>query len=81
MKHKVPWYMQRGVRVPDNVVPGQPRREVSQEFWSNVIGLGRMARENYIAECRSGARTFDQKVVDDLDENLAICEAELAKVK
>lgn len=80
MKEQLPWYMQKGVRVPDNVVPGKPRREVAQEFWSNVVGLGRMARENYLKECRAGVRTFDQAVIDDFDRNLAICEAEMAKV-
>lgn len=78
------WYLQKGMRVPllpDNVVPGKPRREVAQEFYTNVLELGKMARERYLAECKCHTRIFDQAEIDELDENIAIVEAELAKFK
>lgn len=78
------WYLQKGMRVPrlpDNVVPGKPRREVAQEFYTNVLELGKMARERYLAECTCRARIFDQAEIDELDESIAIVEAELAKFK
>lgn len=80
-KQQTPWYMQQGVRLPDHVKPGEPRRETAQEFFTRVIELGRFAKEQYLGECRAGLRTFDQVVVNELDENIAICAAELEKYK
>lgn len=68
------WWEQRGVRVP-----GQPRREVAQEFFTNVLELGKMARSNYIAECQSGVRSLDEKELKALDDSIEIVERELAK--
>jgi hypothetical protein len=73
--------MQKGMRVPDHVTPGKPRREVAQEFFSEVLALGRYAREQYLQQCKAGLRTFDQAEIDDIDEQLATVEAELAKYK
>lgn len=75
------WYMQKGMRVPDHVTPGAPRREVAQEFYTNVIELGRLAKERYLADCKRGLQAFDQHEIDELDRNIAVCEAELAKFK
>lgn len=57
-----------------------PRREVAQEFWSNIVGLGRMARQNYIDECRRGERDMNFAELRELEENLKICEAELERI-
>ena len=73
--------MQKGVRTPDHVVPGQPRREVAQEFFTNVLELGRMARANYIAECKAGMRDLNAVELKELDDNIEIVERELAKFK
>ena len=75
------WYMQKGVRLPDHVVPGQPRREVAQEFFTNVLELGRMARASYIAECKAGQRDLDVVALKEMDDNIEIVEKELAKYK
>lgn len=75
------WFMQKGVRVPDHVIPGQPRREVAQEFFTNVLELGEHARKQYLEECKAGTRAFDQAEINHLDEQLNIIRAELAKVK
>lgn len=79
------WYMQQGVRVPKHIsgaiIPGRPRREVAQEFYTNVLELGKLARERYLDECKCGARAFVQAEIDELDENVKIIQAELAKFK
>src|SRR4051812_12474520 len=60
------------------VTPGVPRRHVAQEFYANVLELGRFAREKYLEECKKKVRAFDQKEIDELDGHLATVEAELA---
>ena len=70
------WFLQQGVRVP-----GHPRREVSQEFFTNVVELGKFARQKYLDECKAGLRAYDDAEIKELDANIAVCEAELAKVK
>lgn len=60
---------------------GPPRREVAQEFYTQVIGLGEMARDQYLKECRAGVKTFNQADLDEIDANLNVCRAELAKFK
>ena len=75
------WYEQQGVRLPNHVVPGQPRREVAQEFFTNVLELGRIARAGYIADCKAGRRDLDVVELKELDDNIEIIERELAKYK
>ena len=58
-----------------------PRREVSQEFWSNIVGLGEMARANYISECHRGERDMNFTELRELDKNLDVARAMLEKAK
>lgn len=62
-----PWYL------PDDVTPGQPRRHIAQEFYTNVISLGEYARARYLDECRAGARAFDQAEIEAFDRDLDVC--------
>ena len=57
------------------------KRETAQEFLGNVADLGKYARTRYMDECKKGLRVFDQKELDELDANIAIVEAERAKVQ
>jgi len=57
-----------------------PRREVAQEFWTNIVALGEMARQNYIDECHRGEREMDFKSLRELGDHLKVCRAEMEKV-
>lgn len=56
-----------------------PIRQAAQELYTNVLELGRYAREQYLAEVRAGKRVLDFTELRDLDENLKIIEAELGR--
>jgi hypothetical protein len=58
-----------------------PRREVAQEFYTNIIALGRMAIENAIDEMRRGLRAPSITEIREMEENIKVCEAELEKYK
>lgn len=56
-----------------------PRREVAQEFYSNIIALGKMARDNALEEMRQGLRAPNITEIRELEENIKTCEDELRK--
>jgi len=58
-----------------------PSREAAQEFYTNVIDLGKLARENYMRETRLGLRSPNFTELRELDMNIEICEKELEKFK
>jgi hypothetical protein len=63
----------------ENLKP--PRREVAQEFYTNIIELGKMARAQMLAEMRNGDRPFDITGIREMEENIKVCEHELEKFK
>ncbi len=56
-----------------------PRREVAQEFYQNIIELGRMAHAAYLQEMKNGRRPLSVTELRELEEHIKICEAELEK--
>lgn len=58
-----------------------PRREVAQEFYANVIALGKMALDNYHAEVKAGLREMNFNEVFEMRQHIRTLEAELEKYK
>lgn len=58
-----------------------PRREVAQEFYEQVIALGKFARDQILDEMRRGDRLPSITELRELEENIRVCEAELEKFK
>ena len=58
-----------------------PKREVEQAFFRSVILLGKLARDNYLAEVRKGLRAPNFTELRELEENIKVCEKELEKYR
>jgi hypothetical protein len=58
-----------------------PRREVVQEFYTNVLNLGKMAKAMYIKEIREGTRAPNFTALRELELNIETIERELEKYK
>jgi len=54
-------------------------RATAQEFYKNVIELGKLAKEKYLEETRQGLRAPNFTELRELEMNIEICEEELAK--
>jgi hypothetical protein len=57
------------------------KKAAAREFYGNVLALAAFARAQYLRECKAGIRTFDFKEVRDLDNNIAVVEAELKEFR
>lgn len=58
-----------------------PRPEMAREFWINIIMLGELAYDSYLAEVRAGDRITDFAELNEIKGHIATCRAELAKIK
>lgn len=58
-----------------------PRPEVAREFYTNIIMLGELAYDSYLAEVRAGTRDMDFTELNEIKAHIATCKAELKKIK
>jgi hypothetical protein len=57
------------------------KTKVGREFYEMVLGLGKIAKQNYLAETRRGDRMPNFTELRELEENIKTIEAELEKYK
>lgn len=67
--------------LPAGVVAGAPRREVAQEFYTNVLELGKYAKQRYMDECKRDVRKFNMREAEELDRHIETLEKVLQQLK
>jgi hypothetical protein len=56
-------------------------KEAARVFYQNIITLGKIAYDNYVEEVRRGEHLMDFAELNELKDNIAICQAELDKLQ